>query len=61
MTARTPLREASSYVCPSNPNPVTSVTAFGSNGLMASAAARFSSSIESTAASRAPAGAIPSR
>ena len=43
MTARTPLRDASSYVCPSRPNPVTSVTALGSNGRMASAAARFSS------------------
>ncbi len=40
---------------------MTSVTAFGANGRSASAAARFSSSIDAIAASRAPEGAIPSR
>ena len=39
----------------------TSVTAFGVNGRSASAAARFRSSIDAIAASRAPDGAIPSR
>ena len=60
-TTRTPLRDASSCACPSSPNPVTSVTAFGSNGRRTSAARRLSSTIDSIAASSAPGGATPSR
>ena len=54
-TTRTPLLDASSCTWPSSPNPVTSVTAFGSNGRRTSAASLFSSSIDSIAASSAPA------
>ena len=40
---------------------MTSVTAFGENDRSASAASRFSSVIDATAASSAPSGAHPSR
>ena len=60
-TMRTPERDAVSWACPSSPNPVTSVTAFGVKGRSASAASRFDSHIASIAASSAPAGATPSR
>ena len=46
---RTPLRDAISCACPKSPKPVTSVTAFGSNGRSASAAAALRVVIHSIA------------